>query len=189
MDEKLLKAQDVLLDKINQICGKFGLNNIIAQLYAVLYFSGKPLSLDDMVERLKISKGSVSINIRALERYGAVNRVWVKGSRKDYYEAEMDIYKVAMARIKSMAQRRLSEVDDMIGSSYQAINLVQSSDTEEAEAIKVFKQRLEKLKDLYEKARSIFDLFNTAILSGAAAGKAEELKEEVPYSNNINNVL
>jgi len=84
MNEDLVKAQDVFLQKINKICRDFGLNNIMAQLYAILYFSKEPLSLNDMLERLKISKGSVSINIRALERYGAVRRIWVKGSRKDY---------------------------------------------------------------------------------------------------------
>src|SRR3989338_5100918 len=104
MNDKLLKAQDLFLDKINNICNKFGLNNIMAQLYVMLYFNNNPLSLDDMVERLKISKGSASVNIRALERYGAVRQVWVKGSRKDYYEAEPDISKIIFDRTKSMVK-------------------------------------------------------------------------------------
>jgi DNA-binding transcriptional regulator GbsR (MarR family) len=158
MTQNLTKAQDIFLDRVNSICNKFGLNNIMAQLYAILYLSGKPMSLDDMVEQLKISKGSASINIRALERYGAVKRVFVKGSRKDYYEAESDIAKVVIERIRSMVQGRLSEVDDMINSSDNALDSISPQNEEEAEAIKVFKDRLDKLRDLYTKASSLYSL-------------------------------
>jgi DNA-binding transcriptional regulator GbsR (MarR family) len=165
MNEKLVKAQDVMLDKINIICKKFGLNNIMAQLYAILYLSAKPLSLDDMVERLKISKGSASINIRALERYGVVKRVWVKGSRKDYYDAEPDISKVIMDRIQAMARLRLSEISSMINASNEAIGRVSSNGGAEEEAVMVFKDRLEKLSVIYNQAQAFFDLFNSTLLS------------------------
>ncbi len=174
MDGKLVQVQDVFLDKINQICSKFGLNNIMAQLYAILYLSNKPLSLDNMVERLKISKGCVSVNIRALERYGAVRRIWVKGSRRDFYEAKTDIYKVIMDRIKSIAQGRLLEVEDMVNSSYQALNTVNSSDKEEKEAIQVFKQRLDKLKSLHSRAQSLFNLFNSGLLNTVLKAKIKK---------------
>jgi DNA-binding transcriptional regulator GbsR (MarR family) len=165
MNSQLAAAQDVFLDKINTICKKFGLNNIMAQLYAILYLSAKPLSLDDMVERLKISKGSASINIRALERYGVVKRVWVKGSRKDYYEAESDISKVIMDRIQAMAKGRLSEVNNMINSSYEALGQVSFQNEAEEESVKVFKDRLERLSGIYNQAQALFDLFNSTLLS------------------------
>ena len=171
MNENLTKAQDIFLDKINQICGKFGLNNMMAQLYAILYLSDKTLSLDDMVERLKISKGSASTNIRALERYGAVRKVWIKGSRKDYYEAEVDIAKVIMGRIKAMSQNRLSEVDEMISSSCRILNSVNSSNEDEKKEIEVFKQRLEKLRNLHNKGQFLFNSFNSGILNDLLKGK------------------
>jgi len=40
-----------------------------------------------MQERLGISRGSASMTVRQLEQWGAVRKVWVKGDRKDYYEA------------------------------------------------------------------------------------------------------
>lgn len=163
MDTRLTDAQDIVLSKINGICNKFGLNNIMAQLYAILYFCGKPLSLDDMVDRLKISKGSASINIRALERYGAVKRVWVKGSRKDYYEAEADINKVIMDRIKSMTRSRLSEVDEMVSATASVVDSVTVVNNEEEFVI--FKDRLNKVKELYNKAKHLFDLVEMGLLS------------------------
>lgn len=165
MNEELEKAQDVFLDRINQICNKFGLNNIMAQLYAILYLNNKPMSLTDMVERLKISKGSISINIRALERYGAVRRVWVKGSRRDYYEAENDISKVIIDRVRSMAQSRLSDVNDMVEASFGALNSIDSSVREEQEAIIMLRQKLDRLKELNNKVRDLFELFNSGFLN------------------------
>ena len=181
MTEKLEKAQDIFLDKISQMCGKFGLNNIMAQLYTILYLVDKPLSLDDMVDRLKISKGSASVNIRALERYGVVKKVWVKGSRKDYYRSEQDISKVIIDRIKSTAKSRLGEIDDMVNSSYNAINSIKPSNKEEKEAIKKFKHRIDEVKKLYNKTRSIFNLFNSKLLTSILNVNTKKgVKEETP---------
>lgn len=174
MNEKLMQAQDIFLSRMNQICSKFGLNNIMAQLYAILYLNPRPISLDDMVERLKISKGSASVNIRALERYGAVRKVWVKGSRKDYYEAELDISKVICERITSLIQGRLLEVADMLKFSYEAVIKAGCAEKEESESIENFQQKLDELKRLHNKAQSLFNFLNSEILNNVLDSKIEE---------------
>ena len=73
------KVSSALLGMINREGG---------QIYALLFLSEEPLSLDEIGDRLGVSKSNVSINIRMLEDYGLVRKVWVKGSRKDYYAAE-----------------------------------------------------------------------------------------------------
>ena len=173
-NEKLLKAQDVFLDKVSHMCSKLGLNNIMAQLYAVLYLSDKPLSLNDMVEQLKISKGSVSVNIRALEGYGAVKRAWIKGTRKDYYEAELDIFRVVLGRVKSIAQSRLLEMESMINSTYKTLNSPDLLAEEEKEDEKIFRQRLDKLRGLYNQAQSLFKIFDSGLVSNMLIAKAKK---------------
>lgn len=175
MDSRLVAAQDSVLSRVSQMCSKFGLNNVMAQLYVVLYFSNKPLCLDDMVERLKISKGSASINIRALERYGVVRQVWVKGSRKDYYEAETDIAKVVIERVSSMAKTRLAEVDKMITISSAAMEGVRAEGGEDEESVRVFNERLGQLKSFYAQVKGMFDFFEMNMAgNGAAADRKEE---------------
>lgn len=166
MTKKLSDLQDVFLGKVNQICNRFGLNNIMAQLYALLYLNSKTMSLDEIVQALNISKASASINLRALEGYGAVRRVWVKGSRKDYYEAEMNISKVMMDRVKSMAQGRLSEIDDMIKSSYKVIDSITPSCKEEKDSIARYKEQLDKLNRIYNQVQALYGMFNSGILGG-----------------------
>src|SRR5258706_2440962 len=68
----------------------FGVGRILGQIFALLYLSPKPMCLDDIATELSVSKASVSTTVRQLEGWSAVKRVWVKGDRKDYYEAETD---------------------------------------------------------------------------------------------------
>lgn len=178
MNKNLIKMQDIFLDRTNHICKKLGLNNVMAQLYAILYLNNEPLSLDDMVNRLKISKGSASVNIRALESYGAVKRVWVRGSRKDYYEADTDIVRVVMDRVTLIARLRLSEVDELMKTSAKLLDSVKPADKDEDAAIKAFKQKLDKLEALRVQAQSLFDLVNSGLLTNLLNSKPTESEKE-----------
>jgi DNA-binding transcriptional regulator GbsR (MarR family) len=64
-----------------------GVGRVLGQIYAYLYFSPEPRNLGDMQRCLGISKGSASTGVRQLEQWGAVRKVWIRGDRKDYYEA------------------------------------------------------------------------------------------------------
>lgn len=175
MKSSLTQAEDVFLNKINPICKKFGLNHLMAHLYTILYFSNDPLSLDDMTERLNISKGSASTNIRALERYGAVKRVWVKGSRKDYYEADTNLSKLIKERITGMAQERMSEIEDMISSSYGIINSVDATEKERES----FRTKLDNINSIYNTAKTMFELLNSTLVNNILAVKPKETADSV----------
>lgn len=75
----------------SSICRALGLPKSLGQIFGFLYFSSKPLSLDDLAEGLGISKGSASNGIRKLQTCGAVRRVWIAGERKDYFEAVAEL--------------------------------------------------------------------------------------------------
>lgn len=68
----------------------FGVSRLFGQIYALLYLRNMPLSLDEMVEELAVSKASISIACRQLHSFGAVRRVTQKGDRRDFYEAVQD---------------------------------------------------------------------------------------------------
>lgn len=75
------------------------------QLYAILFLSDELLCLNDIAETLGISKGNASVNIQELEKLGVVRKIWVKGSRKDFYEAELDLEKLIKNGIVAAAKR------------------------------------------------------------------------------------
>ena len=68
----------------------FGLGRMLGQIYTFLYLCDEPRCLDDIADGLAVSKASVSIGVRQLEGWLAVRKVWIKGDRKDFYEAETD---------------------------------------------------------------------------------------------------
>jgi DNA-binding transcriptional regulator GbsR (MarR family) len=149
MNHTLESAQDKFIENIGKLCDSFGLNRFIAQLYAVLYLSDKPLSLDEITEKLKVSKGNVSINVRELENWGAVKSVWVKGSRKDYYEANLDIKGVLLKKVKAGMQKRIGQTSDMIDGFKDMIDSPDPDWTEEEKRIaKVFEERMKKIEEL-----------------------------------------
>lgn len=149
MDNRLAKVQNKFLGSIGRMSDSFGLNGFVAKLYGVLYLNAKPLSLDELAEALGVSKGNVSINIRELENWGAVRKIWVRGSRKDYYEAEADIKKVFLKKIKSALAKRLSEVSELVDESREIINSTNGELTaEEKDIAKGYEERLEKIEEL-----------------------------------------
>lgn len=83
-------------DRFIESAGKISANmlgmvsKVGGQIYALLFLAREPMSLDEIVTVLKLSKGNISVNIRMLEGFGLVKKVWVKGTRKDYYEAARD---------------------------------------------------------------------------------------------------
>ncbi|MEW5766969.1 MAG: hypothetical protein AB1797_04990 [bacterium] len=110
MDSKLAELQDSFIEIAGQMSSSLGLNRVVGQLYGLLFLSKEPLSLDQMSDRLKMSKGNISVNIRELEKWGAVRKVWTKGSRKDFYEADLDTFKIIINQLTIGLKRRLSEV-------------------------------------------------------------------------------
>ncbi len=69
----------------------FSLPKSVGAIFGVLFASPRPLSLDDIVERLSISKGSASSGLKLLQRVGAVQPTYEPGDRRTRYVPEMSI--------------------------------------------------------------------------------------------------
>jgi len=149
MPNKFELAENKFIESIGRMSDAFGLNSFVAKLYALLYLTNKPLSLDEITDKLGVSKGNVSVNIRILESWGAVRKIWIKGSRKDYYEANLDIKKIFANKLANSIQKRISEISNMLEEFNEIISLSQEGLTEEEKSItKIYKERLKKIEDL-----------------------------------------
>ncbi len=89
----------------------WGINRTMAQIHALLMVSAEPITQDDIMEQLNISRGNVNMNIRDLITWGLVDRILLSGERKEYFSAEKDIWKVATQIIK---ERKKRELDPMM---------------------------------------------------------------------------
>jgi len=146
---ELEKIKDEFTEIAGQLSARLGLSRTVGQLYALLFLSDEPLCLDYMAERLKISKGSASINIRELEKWGAVRKVWVKGSRKDFYEANPDTLKIVINRFKSGIQQRLNEMLEGINRFERVISEIENNlPVNEKKRAQFYKEKFKKVKKM-----------------------------------------
>lgn len=156
MSNNIELAQDRIIETVGNICSKFGLNHFMAQLYVVLYMSIEPLSLDDLVQRLKVSKSNVSVTIRELERWGVVRKIWVKGSRKDFYEAKAEIKNIVLDRVRSSIRNKINEISIALDKFNEEISTEGTVTDVEEKALKDFYRerikRVEEIKDLISNA-------------------------------------
>ena len=149
MNEDLSKARDRFVEGIGRLAATVGVSRVNGQLYAMLFLSEKPLCLDDMVERLKISKGNASLNIRKLESLGVAKRVWVKGDRKDFYEAELDFEKIIKGELINIARSRMKIALDTVTETEDLIKNVKGNlNEEEKRRKKLYLKRLESAKEI-----------------------------------------
>jgi DNA-binding transcriptional regulator GbsR (MarR family) len=104
---KLTEAKQQFISSWGAFGTHWGINRTMAQIHALLLVSPDPLTQDDMMEELNISRGNANMNIRELINWGLVERVILSGERKEYFLAEKDIWKVVRQIVKERKKREL----------------------------------------------------------------------------------
>jgi len=143
-------THDIFIEGWGRLGPSWGITKIMAEIYALLYMSPQPVTLEEMSRKLKTSRSNVSTNVRQLLILGVVHKVIVRGERKDYYTAEDDITKVA--KLLALAKKR-KELDPAMEIVEEALASANESG-DEASA-----QRLEELKRHMDFVNAIFHAF------------------------------
>ena len=104
---KLTEAKQQFISSWGAFGTHWGINRTMAQIHALLLISPDPLTQDDIMEELNISRGNVNMNIRELINCGLIDRVILPGERKEYFSAEKDIWKVVKQIVKERKKREL----------------------------------------------------------------------------------
>ena len=103
----LTELETQAIDLFIGFLGLLGLPKSIGELYGLLFFSAEPLTMDDLMQRLNMSKGAASQGLKLLRAFGAIRTVYVAGSRRDYYVAEIELSRFAAGFIKEELQPHL----------------------------------------------------------------------------------
>ncbi len=94
----------------------WGISPAMAQIHGLLFITGESLSAEDLMSRLHISRGSVSMNLTRLVEWGLVRRAHRRGERRDYYEALGDVWEMFTV---VAGQRKRREIDPMLATLRQ----------------------------------------------------------------------
>ncbi len=172
---ELHQVHDSMLDGLGQLADYFGFSKVMGQLYGSLLLSPKPLSLDDMTERLDISKASVSMNMRTLEHMGMVRQVWVRGGsgRRKYYEAETDFWQIITNLLSGREMRDVERAISVMEEHTRQLRIsMDRMDEEQRRTAEVYIERMAKLQALFRFAQSLI----STILAQASHTNFSEIK-------------
>jgi len=118
--EVLARAQDRFIEAFGRMSGAWGISRTMAEVQALLFITGRPLCTDDVMERLKISRGNASMSLRALMDWGVVERAHKRGDRKEYFLAEGDVWAMFRAIVR---ERTTREVDPLLADLHEIRDL------------------------------------------------------------------
>lgn len=111
---KLTEARQQFISSWGAFGTHWGINRTMAQIHALLLISPEALTQDDIMEELNISRGNTNMNIRELINWGLVERVILPGERKEYFNAEKDIWKVVKQIVKERKKRELEPMMQLL---------------------------------------------------------------------------
>ena len=93
-DEKLKQARDEFVAQWGALGTQWGINRTMAQIHALLMTAPLAMTTDEVMEDLEISRGNAHTNLKELVAWGLVKAVVKKGERRDFFEAEKDVWQI-----------------------------------------------------------------------------------------------
>ncbi len=106
-ESTLKSAREEFICQWGALGTQWGISRTMAQIHALLLISPVPLSTDEVMEALQISRGNANSNLRALVDWKLLRVVLRKGERKDYYEAEKDVWNIFRAIARERRKREI----------------------------------------------------------------------------------
>jgi len=153
--ESQLAIQSQFIELFVSAAGVLGVPRSIGEIYGVIFAAPQPLTFQEIVERLNLSKGSVSQGLRTLRSLGAVRTAYVPGDRRDFFEPETELRNLVAGLLRDRIQphmeqggRRLSRLRD---------ELAAGNDLSE-EAARVLRSRVGKLENWRKKSALLLPL-------------------------------
>jgi DNA-binding transcriptional regulator GbsR (MarR family) len=149
---KYAEGKEQLIQAWGNLGYSWGLNKTMAQIHALLMISPKPLTTEEIMEELSISRGNANMNIRGLLDWGIISRISVPGERKEYFKSEKDVWALARQVARERRKRELEPIIKVL----RDVNEIQSDGSEQS---REFKKVVKELKNFAEKSDGLLETF------------------------------
>jgi DNA-binding transcriptional regulator GbsR (MarR family) len=149
--DELKQARDEFVAQWGALGTQWGINRTMAQIHALLMTAPQPLSTDEVMEDLEISRGNAHTNLKELVAWGLVRIVVRKGDRREYFEAEKDVWKVFTTVAR---ERKRREIDPALAVLRKCAENSQGIQTPEGRA---FFDQMKQLEEFVEFASKMAD--------------------------------
>ena len=144
---------DLLISFFQDGVRMLGLPKSVGEIYGILYTSRHPLTMFDIVDRLRISKGSVSQGLKMLRTLGAVSEVDYHDDRKTYFTANVELKKIVGGFIGEEIRPHLKSGKEKLRILSEELDLIKDPE------LKVFyEERIDRLGRWSKKANLVLPL-------------------------------
>ncbi len=157
MADPYADARALLVRRWGELGNYWGINRTMAEIHALLFVSSDPLCTDDVMGELHVSRGNASMNLRALVDWGLIRRVHKLGDRKEYFQADTDVWHMFET---IMRERRRREVEPILATISRCREIVAPVGPRAPGAASVdrFRRRLDELSDFLDTMGTLFEL-------------------------------
>ncbi|HVJ93689.1 MAG TPA: hypothetical protein VM580_27995 [Labilithrix sp.] len=147
----LWPSEVAVSDIVGRLIEFWGFKRNMGRIWSVLYLSPEPLSAEDLRQALKLSSGAISMTLNELLRWGVVRKVWVQGERKDFYAAEVQLWRM-ISRV--LSEREKTEIETAIEALEEAlVEVAKVLNSPDAKTRARAELQYERIKQLLELAR------------------------------------
>ena len=164
------EARSLFIRRWGEMAACWGVSRTMAEIHALLLLAHEPLNTDDVMSRLDVSRGSTSMTLRSLLDWGIISRVHRRGDRKEYFQAEQDVWKLFRTILR---ERKKREIEPLLKELHVCRDLTSAGKTKgrkrtlDPEAVQL-KALDDKLDDMIE----FVGMIDLGVLSGHTRSEA-----------------
>jgi len=147
------EAKNKFIQAWGTLGSNWGINKAMAQIHALLLLATEPLSAEDVMEQLQMSRGNVNMNLRALMDWGIVRKEHRVGERKEYFSTGKDIWELAKQVSRERRRREIEPILNVLGE-------VQNVSGENRKSVAEFKKVTKDLFDFSMKVDGMIEKFS-----------------------------
>lgn len=148
-DLTLDEVRDNFISQWGAFGSHWGINRTMAQIHALLMTGLEALSTDEVMAKLSVSRGNAHTNLKELVSWGLVRIVVKKGDRKEYFDAERDVWKIFTIILRERQRREIDPALDLLRNCQEETRGLEGA---EAEA---FRNQVKELENFVSFARNL----------------------------------
>jgi DNA-binding transcriptional regulator GbsR (MarR family) len=153
------QSRSLFIRRWGEMGAAWGISRTMAEIHALLFVSTRPLCTDDVMDRLQISRGNASMNLRQLVNWDLIYRVHRPGDRKEYFSGETDVWQMFEAITR---ERRRREVEPIIETIERCKAMVSDklkrSRGAESKEVKEYRRRLDEMLGFLHLMNALFNV-------------------------------
>ncbi len=162
-EEPVQAARNLFIRRWGEMAASWGISRTMAEIHALLYMATEPLCTDDIMEQLAVSRGSASMNLRELVKWSLIVRVHRRGDRKEYFEAEKDVWQMFETIVRERRRREVQPIEETIDRCLAMIREgrrgLRGQSRKEADA---YEKRFSDIQDFCNGLNPLFNLMSKA---------------------------